>query len=213
LESRAHHHPRPVWPGLSYSPPGAFLESTGGSILARAEEVLDKRTSTAAARALADRFGGDPGAADWRHFGRLAGFTNRKPQYRRANGLYPFVQIADHNPGVVHPDAPSFLRDVRDGLHRQEANPGRPPAARSVNGHLKSIEDFRADPVYRDDGNRIDLAYAVYALARGAGDGSVRAAIQKRDLSKKGSEARQLAYVLRTIAKARQNKSSTHRER
>jgi hypothetical protein len=40
LESRAHHHPRPVWPGLSYSPPGAFLESTGGSILARAEARL-----------------------------------------------------------------------------------------------------------------------------------------------------------------------------
>lgn len=38
-------------------------------------KTLPKEASTAAARALADRFNGDRGAADWRHFGRLAGFT------------------------------------------------------------------------------------------------------------------------------------------
>jgi hypothetical protein len=38
-------------------------------------KILDKRTSTAAAKALAEKFGGDPGAADWRHFGRLSGFV------------------------------------------------------------------------------------------------------------------------------------------
>ena len=44
-------------------------------------ERLSKEVSTAAARALAEKFGGDRGAADWRHFGRLAGFTNRKAKY------------------------------------------------------------------------------------------------------------------------------------
>ena len=33
-------------------------------------EVLPKDVSTVAARALAQKFGGDQGAADWRHFGR-----------------------------------------------------------------------------------------------------------------------------------------------
>ena len=33
---------------------------------------------------------------------------------------------------------------------------------------LKSIETFRADSRYAADGTRIDLAYAVYALAHGA---------------------------------------------
>jgi RepB DNA-primase from phage plasmid len=36
-------------------------------------QVLPKQLSTLAARFLAERFGGDKGAADWRHFGRLAG--------------------------------------------------------------------------------------------------------------------------------------------
>jgi hypothetical protein len=38
-------------------------------------EQLDRQLSTATARALAERFRGDAGAADWRHFGRLSGFA------------------------------------------------------------------------------------------------------------------------------------------
>ncbi len=38
-------------------------------------ERLTKEAGTAVARALATRFEGDTKAADWRHFGGLAGFT------------------------------------------------------------------------------------------------------------------------------------------
>ena len=74
-------------------------------------EVLDKRTSTTAARVLAERFGGDPGAADWRHFGRLAGFTNRKPTYLQPGGLYPFVKVVEHSPGI-YSEAVNFVHRV-----------------------------------------------------------------------------------------------------
>ena len=39
---------------------------------------------------MAARYGGGPKSIDWRHFGRLAGFTNRKPQYADKAGRYPF---------------------------------------------------------------------------------------------------------------------------
>jgi hypothetical protein len=42
------------------------------------------------ARALAEQFGGDIASADANHYGRLAGFTNRKQKYL-ANNRYPFV--------------------------------------------------------------------------------------------------------------------------
>ena len=42
-------------------------------------QVLPAAASTRAAKQLVERFGGDPSSADWRHFGRLAGFTNPKP--------------------------------------------------------------------------------------------------------------------------------------
>ncbi len=74
------------------------------------------------------------------------------------------------------------------------------PATRT--GELKTIEAFRSNPLYAGDGNRIDLAYAVYALAHGVDTASVSTAIRTRDLSKKGNEKRQNDYVNRTIEKA-----------
>jgi hypothetical protein len=167
---------------------------------------LDRRTSTAAAKALADRFGGDPGAADWRHFGRLAGFCNRKGQYQRSDGLFPFVRITEHHVGLVYSESPTFILAVQDQLKRRDAerSPRQPTTGLARDGRLKTIDDFRGEAAYAGDGNRIDLAYAVYALAHRVDEAAVRHAIQTRDLSKKGSAARQEAYVDRTIAKAAQ---------
>lgn len=166
-------------------------------------EVLEKRTSTAAARALAVRFGGDPGAADWRHFGRLAGFTNRKPAHIQENGLYPFVKVSEHSPGV-YPAARDFIRAIHESIRDdQHSRSSSRPVWTSI--HRRTIDDFRTDATYAGDGNRIDLAFAIHALAHGASETAVRDAIQSRDLSKKGSEARQIAYVDRTLAKARQH--------
>jgi hypothetical protein len=67
---------------------------------------------------------------------------------------------------------------------------------------LKSIDVFRSDPRYGGDGNRIDLAFAIYALCHGANETEVGAAIRSRDLTHKGNEKRQDDYIGRTIKKA-----------
>ncbi len=46
-----------------------------------------------ASKLLAKRYQGDDASADWKHYGRLAGFTNIKPQYAISLGLYPYVKI------------------------------------------------------------------------------------------------------------------------
>lgn len=168
-------------------------------------ELLDKQLSTATARTLAETFGGDVGAADWRHFGRLSGFTNRKPKYQDVTtGLYPLVWLVEAE-GKVYPRADQFLasvrRSVEERLQAREHLRLRtitPP----IGWQRKTIDSFRSDPRYAGDGNRIDLAYAVYALSHGATEGEVAAAIRTRDLSKKGAEHRQQDYVERTIRKA-----------
>jgi hypothetical protein len=170
-------------------------------------ERLDKEMGTAAARALAERFGGDTGAADWRHFGRLSGFTNRKEKHRDpATGLHPFVRLVEAG-GTVYPEAARFLNEVgqrvenRHQLERQRAalrvTVRVPPVSQ-----MKSIDGFRGDPKYGGDGSRIDLAYAIYAIAHGCAVTEVEAAIRSRDLSHKGTERRQQDYVARTIQKA-----------
>ena len=170
-------------------------------------ERLSKEVGTAAARALAEKFGGDRGAADWRHFGRLAGFTNRKAKYLDARtGLYPFVRLIEAE-GRVYAEADRFLAGVKNDVARQNADRERvreqvakiPP---TLPKNLKSIEAFRADSRYAADGTRIDLAYAVYAFAHGATPTEVAAALRSRDLTHKGNERRQNDYVERTIKKA-----------
>ena len=54
--------------------------------------------ATEIARYLADRFGGDPACCSYRHYGRLAGYPNVKPQYRDSQGCYPMAKLihAEH---------------------------------------------------------------------------------------------------------------------
>ena len=54
---------------------------------------LEPATATAIARQLALTYGGDLASADWRHLGRLAGFTNQKPLRRQSNGYAPWVRL------------------------------------------------------------------------------------------------------------------------
>jgi hypothetical protein len=190
--------------------PAVVVETSPGNYQAWAKHSvqLNKEEGTAAARALAERFGGDRGSADWRHFGRLAGFTNRKEKHRDPlTGLHPFVKVVEAT-GLVYPEADTFVSSIRRQLEaeqereRERRSRAQAGEKRIYTGVLKSIEAFRADPRYGGDGTRIDLAYAIYALSRGATQADVETALRSRDLSHKGGERRQADYVKRTIKKA-----------
>jgi len=213
--------------------------------------ALDKELGTAVARELAARFGGDVRAADWRHFGRMAGFRNTKEGYKRVvavpdyedwrgqnfhrdlegqwvdrNGAvftearlreihgglspivrFPFVRLVEASGATARASA-DLVATVRARLERERTERAQAQARfqaqgyRTGDGPLKDIEAFRADPRYGSEGTRVDLAYAVYAVARGVELASVRAALGSRDLSHKGSRKRQSDYIERTIGKA-----------
>src|SRR5216683_59575 len=188
--------------------PAVVLETSPGNFQAWLHhgQILPKPLSTFAARLLSSRFGGDPSSADWRHYGRLAGFTNRKDKYRRTDGTFPYVRLHEAS-GMVYARADEFLAEV-EGLYEAEQSKLPPPASlrrRSVRRcNLKSIEDFRAKPIYDGDQTRVDLAYAVYALAHGVPENTARTALTSRDLTHKGDRKRQQEYIDRTIRKARE---------
>lgn len=163
--------------------------------------ALPKELSSAVARSLAEKFGGDLGSADWRHFGRLAGFVNRKEKHRGEDGMFPFVRIVESHPGLVYREAAGFVRGVEAALaQRQQPVPTVSPVR--LLSAVKSLEDFHTDPKYGGDLSRADLAYTVYALGRGVSETSIRAALSQRDLTKKGGPKRIEDYLRRTIAKA-----------
>ena len=190
--------------------PAVVVETSPGNFQAWVKHAvtLDRETSTTAARVLAERFGGDMGSADWRHFGRCCSFTNRKTRHRNPQtGLFPFVQLIEAR-GAVYPNAEDFVAGNRRGLEekRRERDRLRAQTVRTMDSSSprRSIADFRNDPRYGAVRHGADLAYSVYALAHGATEAEVEAAIRTRDLSHKGAEKRVDDYIARTIHKARE---------
>jgi len=108
--------------------PAAVVQTSPGNyqVWIKHSTRLDKELGTAVARELAKRFGGDVKAADWRHFGRLAGFRNTKGRYRqvvpvpdydawRGQNFHRDLEgrWVDHDGGVYTEER---LREIHGGL-------------------------------------------------------------------------------------------------
>ncbi len=167
-------------------------------------QILDCEASPCAAKELAKRFAGDPSSADWRHFGRLAGFANQKLTRRLPNGLPPFVTLHEHS-GDIYRAASEFLEEIAALVRqRKEHIEARSPNTIGwANTPVKPLLAFHDDPRYGGDLHRADLAWALHAASRGLLAQQIREEIlHGRDLSKKGRLARQLDYAERTTLKA-----------
>lgn len=62
---------------------------------------LEPAVATVIARQLAHTYRGDLASADWRHLGRLAGFTNQKPLRRQSNGYGQWVRLLHVQVGLA----------------------------------------------------------------------------------------------------------------
>jgi hypothetical protein len=101
---------------------------------------LEPAVATAAGKQLAHSYGGDLGSTDWRHLGRLAGFTNQKPQRRTPGGYAPWVKI-------VH--AGAELARSADGLLQLAAHGPSPawlPAAGARSDFVSAAPSSAAAP-------------------------------------------------------------------
>src|SRR5579863_357988 len=94
--------------------PAVVLETSPGNFQTwlRHGQILPKHLSTVAARLLASRYGGDLASADWRHYGRLAGFTNRKDKYIKTDGTFPYVRLHEAT-RLVYSKSVAFLAEVK----------------------------------------------------------------------------------------------------
>jgi hypothetical protein len=190
--------------------PCAVVETSAGNFQAwlKHSVVFPKLLSTFAAQTLAGRYDADPSAADWRRFGRLPGFTNCKPKYKRADGLFPFVRLKSHS-GKQYPRAEAFAEEVTKRYQEQEqqreakrlqASLSPPRSRRSSN---VSLERFRTSSKYRDRPAAADIAFCVAAYANGVPEGQIERALDEEYLSRDPSLSKRAAYIRRTTEKAR----------
>jgi hypothetical protein len=174
--------------------------------------TLDQKTSTWAAKELAKRFGGDPSSADWRHFDRLAGFTNRKPERRLQNGLAPFGRLRQCQ-GRTYDAADEFVEEVKSLVEKAAAERAARRISRSMSNEnsVRPLAEFHGDPRYECDLHRADMAWALHAANRGLSEQQIRdELLHARDLSKKGGSGRQLDYVQRTATRALRTTEPLH---
>ena len=88
-------------------------------------QPLPPAVASAIGRELARWHHGDPASTDWRHVGRLAGFTNQKPQRRLPSGLAPWVKLRQATPGLAR-HSRSLLCSAWRSLTFSAAAPARP---------------------------------------------------------------------------------------
>jgi RepB DNA-primase from phage plasmid len=133
--------------------PCVVVETSAGNFQAwlKHPRVFPKLLGTFAAQTLAARFDADPSAADWRRFGRLPGFTNCKPKYRKPDGLFPFVRLHSHT-GQQYPMAEAFEQEITKlyEVREQEREAKRLQSSLSPQRRAKlsnlSLEQFRTSP-------------------------------------------------------------------
>lgn len=107
-------------------PSAATIETSPGNYQAwvkLSDRPLSAEARRIAAQGLAKHYGGDMNSADSKHYGRLAGFTNQKPQHTR-DGRQPYV-LAHDCPGKAATAAPAYLERIEQGLDKAEAQKER----------------------------------------------------------------------------------------
>jgi len=98
--------------------PCVVLQTSPGNLQAWVQ-VSDTPIPAAVAsqvgKQLANLYGGDLASTDWRHLGRLAGFTNQKPQRRNRRGDSPWVKALHTHAGLAAQGA-ALLQAAEHGL-------------------------------------------------------------------------------------------------
>src|SRR3984957_1427403 len=190
--------------------PCAVVETSAGNFQAwlMHTKTFPKLLGTFAAQTLAGRYDADPSAADWRRFGRLPGFTNCKPKYRKPNGLFPFVRLHSYT-GQQYPMAQAFEQEItklyacreqeREARRLQRStSPQRGPRLSDL-----SLERFRTSTKYQDRPAAADIAFCVAAYANGMTEDRIERALDDEYLSRHPSPSKRAAYIRRTMEKAR----------
>lgn len=135
------------------------------------EGPLEPKLATEVAKMLAEEYGGDPASANWRHFGRLAGLTNPKPQYKDAKGRSPYV-LAHESSGAIAPAGPALVQQAAQRVRDREAaleRQSRVEAAKTTSERLNALDPIQVyrsalKALYGRFGASMDVSRADYMI-------------------------------------------------
>jgi hypothetical protein len=196
--------------------PCVVLESSPGHWQAwiRVSAVpLQPAVATAIGGYLARTYGGDPASIDWRHLGRLAGFTNQKPERRLPNGYAPWVQLRHVAPGwasqrtvLLEQARRQVSHSTSDGSAWITLPPGPGAAPQIYQAWLHRLRIPQRFP--QPDWSIADKWVAQELLGRGVPPATVAAILEGGSPGFPRRHADPLDYLRRTLARACQELAS-----
>jgi hypothetical protein len=177
---------------------------------------LPPPAATAIGRQLARWYHGDPASSDWRHVGRLAGFTNQKPQRRLPSGLAPWVKLVYATSGLAGYSL-SLLQSTacslpslsgRSGSRQPRLHAAHPPLLPVVAGaaavYQSWLQRLRIPQRFpRPDWSIVDLWIAQQLLLSGLSADQVKTILQHGSPGFPRCHAAPEDYLHRTLTRAR----------
>ncbi|MBV9624635.1 MAG: hypothetical protein JOZ14_11700 [Acidobacteria bacterium] len=103
---------------------------------------LEPAVATLIGKHLAHMYGGDMASTDWRHLGRLAGFTNQKPQRRTAFGSPPWIGLEHARAGLA-----SAAQQLLDSA--QQSRPAKSDVSPAVVQGSKPVTSITTEAAVR----------------------------------------------------------------
>src|SRR5438874_4328747 len=176
---------------------------------------LEPAVATTIGQRLARVYGGDLASTDWRHLGRLAGFTNQKPQRRTAGGYAPWVKIVHARAGLARSveallqsviPLPARERRSSNAISRNQSH--TPPlsmsAAQAVEIYQGWIHRWHITERFtQPDWSIVDLWIARKLLLQGMPAERVQSVLQLGSPQFPRRHANPQDYLRRTLAYAR----------
>jgi len=183
---------------------------------------LTPAVATAVGKQLARMYGGDLASTDWRHLGRLAGFTNQKPQRCTPGGYAPWVKILYARAGLASgckelleaalpgatitrlpTDTPPPHRGPRAAASWQHATPPRITAAEAAQIYRSCIERWRiVERFPQPDWSIVDLWVVRELLRQGRPAAEIRAVVRLGSPHFPRGHGNPEDYLRRTLSRA-----------
>jgi hypothetical protein len=172
---------------------------------------LEPAVATAAGRHLAHLYGGDWASADWRHLGRLAGFTNQKPVRRTLDRYAPWVKLVHARAGLA-PRGKSLLQPASQSVqvpaaplptHWTAADSGPTSAEAATAVYQSCMQRWHIRERFpQPDWSIVDLWVARHLLAQGRPAVQVHALLRLASPHFPRRHGDPDDYLRRTVARA-----------
>jgi RepB DNA-primase from phage plasmid len=172
---------------------------------------LEPALATAASKHLAHMYGGDLASTDWRHLGRLAGFTNQKPARRTRDRYAPWVKLVHARVGLA-PRGEALLQSVRHcaqpptspfRINWTVTEPGPTSAEEATTIYQSCMQRWHIlERFPQPDWSIVDLWVARYLLAQGKPAPQIQAILRLASPHFPRRHGDPDGYLRRTVARA-----------